>query len=215
NHKKRYILMPNTQYAPDAFFKLGTLITDPFDPESTIEDYSIVPFPASMSTISTFQTQYEDVISNEKKGKYGVFTSFLSFVGIGLDLSTNHASGDEATNIFEKLETKYFTPRQDYAESILQDEHVKKCLHEPMMNPNVYMVTGIKIAIGVKGGTRKHSKQNGAEMSLEMDPTLSGTPISIGPHIEGSREVAFGTKFGQSTDYIYAYRVAEVHYSRR
>jgi hypothetical protein len=211
--KKTYILTRNTNYSPTGPFTLGSLLSDPLNPESIIENTYPPPFISLPSLQTSFQTSVNLSSTINTSGKFGVFTKFLSQFGLGADLSYENASTSSREVEAQLLETKFFTPTLQYLEAVIQDIAVREYLEKQRFRANIYVVTGVKIASGVESGSESDGKRIKSNVALGLDGTPAGVPVNIGPEISITRTQKSHIDWGKCDDFIYAYRVKEVRYS--
>jgi hypothetical protein len=212
--KKTYILMRNTDYGPAGPFQLGNLLADPTTPESIIENSSPIQLPASIPLQTSSVQDFKDSHQKTSSGKYGIFAKFLSILGIGADISYEHSSTKSREVNAETLETKFFTPNKEYLTTIMQDPAVQAFVKGQMFRANVYVVTGLRVALGVGVGSETEERKGGVKISASVNGTLmGGPPIEIGPDVEMERGRKREQGWGRSADFVYAYRVKEVRYS--
>jgi hypothetical protein len=78
----------------------------------------------------------------------------------------------------------------------------------------LYMCTGVRVARGARL-CKRASTEVGGQAKLGVDLTaLAAVPANVGPEIGLSRSTATGTSFEKASDFVYAYRVCEVHYGK-
>lgn len=214
--KKTYILLRNTDYTPTGPFQLGSLLSEPTVPESLIENSYPIPFPPGMPVQTSFLADFKTSSSLESRGKYGIFTKFLSVLGIGADIHYEHQSKNSREINAERLETRFITPTREYLEMIMQDLAVQAFVQEQRFRANLYVVTGLRVALGVKSGSESEEGNGAVNFSVSVDATAAtGVPVQAGPDIGMERGMKKGIGWGAGEDFVYAYRVKEVKYSVR
>jgi hypothetical protein len=212
--KKTYILLRNADYSPTGPFQLGSLLSNPTIPESLIEKFLPIPFPPDLPIQTSFLTDFKSSSSLENSGKYGIFTIFLSVLRIGADYEHEFKMTREINA--KRLETQFITPTREYLEMIVQDSAVQAFVQEQRFRANVYVVTGLRVALGVSSGSESEEGKEGLNVSISVDATAAtGVPVGVGPDIsiERGKNREVGWEGGE--DFVYAYRVKEVRYSVR
>lgn len=209
--KKSYILMPNFDCPPHGPVELGRIITSPFDPESAINTISRLPPPG---VLRSSKTAFETLIEKESSGHYGVWSQFLGLAMLGGEAGFNHSRSESSYMYVSRLDTEYIIPTIEYIEESIRQPKVVKTLSQQNYEKNLYMITGIKTAIGAKLKTIS-SKKKGMKLKIGADLTTLGIPIQAGPMLEPSSAHSEGTAFSDSTDFVFAYRLREIYYSQK
>ena len=139
---------------------------------------------------------------------------FLQVLGVGIDFSVNYDIGKTDIYAFDRVETRFFTPDKAYIEKSMSSPEVRDFIVKSKFRANVYMITGVKVAIGASVTSTK-LKQRGIQMQLGVDGTAVGVPLGLGPDIEISSGQTQGTSFDGASDFVFAFRLREVIYSKR
>jgi hypothetical protein len=113
-----------------------------------------------------------------------------------------------------RLDTDYFNPTIEYIEKSLRHPQTLKALSQQNFEKNLYMITGIKVAIGANMQSLS-SKKQGMKLDIGVDLTTLGVPLQAGPKLEPSSAKSEGTAFSNSTDFVFAYRLREIYYSQK
>jgi len=209
--KKSYILMPNFDCPPHGPVELGRIITSPFDPESAINTISRLSPPG---ILRSSKTAFETLIERESSGRYGVWSQFLGLSVLGGEAGFNRSRSESSYMYVSRLDTEYIIPTVEYIEKSLRQPEALKTLSQQNYEKNLYMITGIKIAIGAKMKA-KSSKAQGVKLKIGADLTSLGVPMQVGPLLEPSSAHSEGTAFLESTDFVFAYRLREIYYSQK
>jgi hypothetical protein len=212
--KKTYILLRNTDYTPTGPFRLGSLLSEPAVPESLIENSYPIPFPPGMPVQTSSLADFKTSSSLENSGKYGIFAKFLSTLGISADVNYEHQSKHSREINAERLETQFITPTREYLDMIMNDSAVQAFVQEQRFRANVYVVTGLRVALGVASGSESEEVSGAVQVSVSVDATTAtGIPVQAGPNIGIERGMKREVGWGAGEDFVYAYRVKEVKYS--
>ncbi|KAJ5389010.1 uncharacterized protein N7496_000078 [Penicillium cataractarum] len=209
--KKSYLLMPNFDCPSNGPVALGQIITSPFDPESAINTVSRLP-PAEIFHSS--KTAFQTLIEKESSRNYGVWSRFLGLSILGGEAGFLSSRSNSSYMYISRLNTDYFNPTIEYIEKSLRHPQTLKALSQQNFEKNIYMITGIKIAIGANMQSLSTKKQ-GMNLDIGVDLTTLGVPLQAGPKLEPSSAQREGTAFSNSTDFVFAYRLREIYYSQK
>lgn len=209
--KKSYLLMPDFDCPPNGSMELGQIITSPFDPGSAINTVSRPPLP---QTFRSSKVGFETFIEKESSGHYGVWSQFLSFALFGGKIDFNHSRSENSYMYLSQLDTEYINPTMEYIEESFSQPQVLEALSRQNYEKNLYMITGIKTAIGAKMNTLS-SKSNGRKLEIGADLTTLGISMQAGPMLELSHAHSQSTAFADSSDFVFAYRLKEIYYSQK
>ena len=208
---KTYFLAPTNDCPPSGPIALGNIIASPSTPEVALN-----PKPATLNRpiYESYKTNWTAEVGRYKQGKIGIWTKFLQALGIGIDLSVNYQSGNTESYSFDRIETRFFVPDQAYIETSVASPEVREFLIESKFRANLYMITGIKVAIGASIMTSK-LRNRGVNLQFGVDGTVMGAPIGIGPDIEVSNGQTQGVSFDHSSDFVFAFRLREITYAKK
>ena len=115
------------------------------------------------------------------------------------------------------METTQFSPTPSYLQTCIEAEHVRRYLQTSRFQKPIYIITGLKVAIGANASTNK-SRVVGGTLAAEVDGTVwssGAVPIGGGPGIEGKVGSKSGTEWSGSDDFVFAFRVSKVFASKR
>ncbi|KAL4875160.1 hypothetical protein BJY04DRAFT_202656 [Aspergillus karnatakaensis] len=221
--KKSYFLLRNQDYEykpgeSTGWLNLGSILTKPNDPESLLEGYSIVPLHHDIPIKLAWKQDCKSNCEVRSSRGYGIFAKFLEtlLVPLGPLNSTYTRDSIRADEVsLPRLETYFMTPTKRYLDEVLGTPAVQKFLREKNFFNSPYIVTGIRVA--------RHSSESatttesvGIDSGVDIDAgaafVVPGMP-SVGPspsHAAGGTEKK---EHATSSDYIYAYRLAKIHYS--
>lgn len=150
--------------------------------------------------------------SRMRKGEYGVWAKMVGTEGIGGELSWATSRSDDDEYNFRQLDTVTFTPSAAYLNESMRVPGVANEVEASGYAP-VYMVTGLKIAIGPSLNIKARTSFAGrADVGIQQP---GGVPIDVGPRF--SREGSDGTSetWKDADDFIYGVRVKKLVYKRR
>jgi hypothetical protein len=222
--KKSYFLMRNQdyEYRPDestGWLNLGSVLTRPTDPESLLEEYSIIPPQHDMPIKYAWQEDFKNEYEERRSRGYGIFAKFLELLPapLGLDATYSRESISTSNVSMERLETYFMTPTKSYLDQVLSTPAVQKYLREKDYFSSPYLVTGIRVARH-GSGSESANKSSDIELHTSIDAgALSGVSglLDIGPRFSHARELKRKKNYAACSDYIYAYRLAKIYYSVR
>ncbi|KAE9978967.1 hypothetical protein EG328_001175 [Venturia inaequalis] len=210
--KKCYFIVPSTAYPPGGPLTLGSVLSDFEDPESVINPNEVVPLPESMMVMQS--AEYDTIRASHSSSAFraGIFAKWLD--GMGLDISLGRHSDAQNALHFVKLDRTAMIPDESYVDKVVQTPAVEAYIKASKFRANLYMITGIQVAIGARQESSRTSGGDGT-MSLGIDGTAEGFPgASIGPSIAVEGSAGEQSSFQGSTDFVYAYRVKEVKYRK-
>jgi len=202
------------EFKPGGSISLGQILVKPFEPSTPL----LLPRPLPIAE-ETIERTYQDSV------QLAYTTSFNKSFGLWAELALlpvtaevvpgMHKSKSESWH-FDRLETEIMAPRLvDVKTAMGQDEVVRE-LNRSKFNfkKRLYMVTGVRIARGARL-LRRDSTGIGGEIKVGLDLTaFTAAPISAGPKISVSRTKGTGHSFEEASDFVYAYRVCEIHYGK-
>ncbi|KAL6899984.1 hypothetical protein GGI43DRAFT_54521 [Trichoderma evansii] len=200
NQVSYYYFAPTWDFPPNGPLQLGNVLMSVKKPERAL--YTAPP-PNATEIITSEKSQVELSRENLKAGKFGIFTRFLTFLGLGIDL----AASWDAT----RLETTYFIPTLPWLEKCLANPSVQRYLEKCRYRKPVYIITGLKTATGAAVKTSKRSASaNNAGIELEIPGSEGILPWASKPEITMKKEVNNNMSWEDHSDFIFAYRVSKV-----
>ena len=208
---KAYFIAPTRDCPPSGPIALGSIITSPLSPELSLNP----PLPINQTTVSRrTEANWKLEVSKYKKGKVGLWTSFLQIAGVGADLHVSHEQSAHSVYEFERLDTYTFWPSKSYVKASVMAPEVQAFLEGKRCRQNVYMITGISIAVGA---TVSHMalRRRGVFVHAGVDGTTSGVPFSAGPKVNAEWGGMQGTSSQRGSDYVFAFRIREICYTMK
>lgn len=115
---------------------------------------------------------------------------------------------------FDRVETRFFTPDKPYIEESMSSLEVRDFIVRSKFRANVYMIAGIKVAIGTSVTSTK-LRQRKVHVQLGVDGTAVGVPLGLGPDVGVSCSRTQGTSSDGASDFVFAFRLREIIYSKR
>lgn len=209
HNMKTYFLVPHFDCHPDGPLVLGSVLSDPLDPEGSLT----VPLPIAESEIRmSTQTNVEERLRRHRALGGGVFLRFLEWTGIGVSGSSDK-SHDRLAN-FAKLETRTFKPSDDYVRQSIEAPQIQRYLTSHWVTKPVYMVTSVKIAYGASV-RESVGRGKGGKGFVGIDGNLvGGVPAAVGASMQGLSEDGRAIEFKESTPFVFAYGLRQIRYSK-
>jgi len=206
-----YHLPPNFSInpAPSGPIELGSILNNLQDVEVINPDFRIEIPKASIYCHQ--KHGFTATRSRMRKGEFGVWARLVGIDGFGGELSASCGFSDETEYNFNRLDTFTFTPSADYLEASMQELEVTEYVEATDWEP-VYLVTGIKVAVGPSIRLTKTASTVGkVEMGLHQP---AGLPAEIGPRVGFEREGHVSEGWEASDDFIFGLRVKKLVYKR-
>ncbi|KAJ5739631.1 hypothetical protein N7533_012415 [Penicillium manginii] len=219
-----YFLMRNQDYEfkpdePNGWFNLGSILTNPLEPESLLEDYSIIAPRDYMEVKHMPQEDVKIKFEELRSSKNGIFAKFLELLSAPLGLNIMHTQDKAMTHAvsLEKLETYFMTPTKSYLDRVLRSPAVQKYVREHLYCSCPYIVTGLRVAIHGSGfDLKENSKRSDLNLSVDAAAPFGGQGLlKFGPSVCHENGLKWSKSHGNSHGYIYAYRVAKIYFSVR
>jgi hypothetical protein len=214
NQKKTWILVKGCEYRPGGVISLGQILTKPFEPSLPLLPDGPLVVPES-GIERSYQASVDLTSSTSLAGSFKIWADVVLLPVKGKIGGNLRTSGKESWH-FDKLETEIMVPRLlDIQTAISKEEVVAQIQRNKFdFRRRLYMVTGVRIA----RGARLHQsavKGFGGEAKVGLDLTaLTAAPLSIGPAASASSTTCTKHSFTDASDFVYAYRVCEIHYGK-
>ncbi|KAE9961835.1 hypothetical protein EG328_001517 [Venturia inaequalis] len=209
--QKTYFCMSSEDYAPEKLIVLGQIITNLRKPW---EKLTGPPPKLPLDINIAHKDDYERESTKGLSACLGLFANFAAILTGNASTETRATSSQQSSTICKcsKLETMFFEPDAEFAKSVVQDPAVKEFLDKNVFTGrSVYVVTGIKIA---RGASISKTRQDG--FAINASAAIStGAQTSIGPSISIQKTSAETETFGNSSDFVYAYRLRKISVNRQ
>lgn len=203
---------PNFDCSPDGYLALGSLISDPYEPDCPIASGLPPPLPEDIHVERSPKKHWERVDERRREGKLGLWAHFVELVqgdaGANLERS--------GTNVyqFETLEINWFRPSPKMIKDRLSIPEVATYTKQGIFQPKIFMITAVMIS---RKPTLRKSKDRTWGLTLNAGADLApvGAPgLSIGAEHAVSYSRHSETSAAESADFVYAYRLSEITYKR-
>jgi hypothetical protein len=206
--KKYYFLAPTRNNPPDGIIKLGNIIESTSLADSPLNAANLTISASDISIHNEYN--WSSRRSRGTDGKVGIWASFLQFfVGLGGDISASW-DNEKTSDIFcKQLATLEFKPSKEFIKNAVNDEEVRDFLLETDFRQGIYMIVGIKIAIGASSVLRMANVLN-LKIKVGVDGTSFGIPGSAGPEFNIGRKGLDEEAFEDADPFVFAFRVRRI-----
>ncbi|KAK5653675.1 hypothetical protein OQA88_8705 [Cercophora sp. LCS_1] len=206
-----YHLPPNFSIhpPPSGPIELGSILNNLQDVEVINPDSRV---EISKASIYCHQKHgFTATRSRMRKGEFGVWAKMVGMDGVGGELSASRGFSEETEYNFNRLDTFTFTPSAEYLAASMRELEVSEYVQATDWEP-VYLVTGIKVAVGPSIRlTRTASTAGKVEMGLHQTASF---PVEMGTRVEFEREGHVSEGWETSDDFIFGLRLKKLVYKR-
>lgn len=210
---KLYLLVPHHDVPADGPLVLGTIITDLRDPDSLNEGAVVGIPPENIHT--THKYEWEETIEFDEGANTGVCARYISALLFGGSLSGHSEARSVIQYRFLDLETKYFSPTQEYMEHAVNKRKVRMYLEGSRFAP-VYMITGLKIGRGPDSqvtSNKSYNRESNVKTRFTGNSAGSESAVdsrNVTLHQSGAKRITFRG----SSDFVIAYRLAKITFQK-
>ncbi|KAH7275517.1 hypothetical protein B0J15DRAFT_557579 [Fusarium solani] len=183
-----YIRAPNLDYEPDKAIRLGHIWRNPRDPGSFCGQPLAIP--RDMEINHTYKAPWFIGKGRSTRGSVGVWAKFLQVVGVTAQANFNWNNADDVAHTFERLDTYSIEPTPEYLKASI----------EAVARGAVGTIFSLR-SVGAGGRVGA----SGASQRVDAEG---------GPYFDASREEYSGVSYGESSDFVFAYRVREILYRK-
>ncbi|KAH7333349.1 hypothetical protein BKA65DRAFT_507603 [Rhexocercosporidium sp. MPI-PUGE-AT-0058] len=210
--KKTWILVKGTEFNPGRSLSLGQILTKPFEPSLPLFPNGL-PVPEA-SIERSHQTGVKLTSRTALGVSFGLWAE-VDLLPVSGNVGGKHETSHEKEWEFEKLESEINVPRIADVQAALEKPEIVAHLQRIKFDfrKRLYMITGVRIARGARSSS-KDSKTRGGNATILGDLTALGAPVKVGPEVDVTRENSGAHSFKGASDFVYAYRVCEVHYGK-
>ncbi|KLU90406.1 hypothetical protein MAPG_10260 [Magnaporthiopsis poae ATCC 64411] len=212
---KTYFLAPTRDSRPSGPIALGNIIESPRTPEIALNSRDSKTLRRIVSRAEAVVEQGATRNPSSCAGvSLGVWSSFLSFTGLGAGVGMQFESGEAALYQFRTLTSVTISPDMADIKAIFAEPEVQESLRSSRFNSNLYMITGVQIASGTDY-VIKAVKSRGQHLHLSADLTPLCAPVTVGAGGQaaaGSGQVVGGHI---EDDFVFSYRLREILYKRK
>lgn len=213
NAIKNYFLAPSWDYSPNGPIALGNIVRAPSKIVPPL--YAHKPTEPDLPSFLSSKTGVDWSQGSANEGSFGVWTSFLQFLGLGVDIGVDFKNGKSKTCHFERIDTEEFFPDEEAIRARMASPAVKSYLEKSRFKRDVYLIVGIKKVSGAKISSTL-VRERGGELAVALDGTLvTGVPVSLGPEMRYGTSKEDGMSFEGSTDFVFAFRLRKVRVNKK
>ena len=149
----------------------------------------------------------------QHKGVIGIWARFLQVFGIDAEASVDWDRNNGEIYKFEKLDTDFIDPSPGFVKESMMTPSVAEFIVEKDFKKPVYMITGVEIARGANVAVAR-SREAGTHVRAGVDGTTAGAPAAAESEVTVSSRNSETTSFGESSDFVFAYRLREIYYEK-
>ncbi|KAH7249104.1 uncharacterized protein BKA55DRAFT_513383 [Fusarium redolens] len=162
-----------------------------------------------METNHTFKAPWSIGKGKASSGSLGIWANFLQAVGVTAESNFDWNNANDVSHTCERLDTYSIEPTDDYVK-----DSVKAVATEAVKRrQRLFMVTGVKIARGAVGSISSSRRVGGGARAGFGGESL-GVPLDGGPQFTISRDVYDEETYGESSDFVFAYRIRRIVYPK-
>lgn len=211
--KKSWVLVQGSKCSPDGPLCLGQILTDPYQPQHPLLPDGPPPISQSMIEFShedpSVHTTGSTIINS-----FGIW-SVISFLP-NRDIKRIREISNSSSWEFTQLDSQTFFPRLSYVTEALNSDSVLEQIKQGRFDfrKSLFMVTGVRVARGARP-CKDFSEDSTGTAKVGIDPAIAGGVVltaGVKDGIDNPRST-FSPLLGAS-DFVYAYRLAEISYSR-
>ncbi|KAI9833798.1 MAG: hypothetical protein M1819_003533 [Sarea resinae] len=202
---KTYLLAPNFNFRPDGPIALGNIIANPFRPQRILT----APGPSAPRPEIESITEYDYQISrgSGRDVQLGVWATFLQTVGGNVGLKNSHDLLTEFT--MDSMETRYLKhepSEQEISERVRAPRVRNVITSGTFRSQPVYMITGVKIAKGLRT-SKERSSNRGGDVGATVPVSAE---VSVGAGIDLSTRKSERDAFRAGDDVVFAYQLMKI-----
>uniref|UniRef100_A0A8H7KCQ1 Uncharacterized protein n=1 Tax=Bionectria ochroleuca TaxID=29856 RepID=A0A8H7KCQ1_BIOOC len=207
-----FFYAPTWDFPPEGPIKLGNVLTSVEKPEQPL---STTPSPTEDEVFSSEKKDVEHSIEKLREGKSSLFTKFLKFIGVGVDVTVSWEHSEKELYSFQKIETKQFVPTDEYIQRCIETPAVRQFLERSRYRKPVYVITGLKTVYGASAKSTV-SRSRDKKASIGVDGTvLSGGSPAPGAKAAKENKTEKNTSWEGSSSFVFAFRVSKVRVSKK
>ncbi|PMD35139.1 hypothetical protein L207DRAFT_637536 [Hyaloscypha variabilis F] len=211
---KKYFLVPDLSIPapPNSPLALGRVIHDKLNPVRCLNKNDSIAIPPD-DVYKDKKTEWSHEAENQSSGRHSIWSRYI----YGLFGWSTGATFDDSIisdYVFEVLETTFFEPSDDYIKDVMWTPSLESFLEASRFNKPVYMITGLKVARGVRAKSRKVSGIEGRATASATLGVVLGAQGNVEGETAGRLRQITADSFEGSTDIVIAYRLRKITCSR-
>lgn len=195
---------------PTGPIQLGYIIKSIGDPYSALNDGEYIE-PDHVHR--TWKSNFKASGSQIQQCKFGLWGELLQLTGIGGSLKHSQDREAEYIYVFDRVETSFFVPSDEYYMKSLSLPGVQRYLKNRRYRSPVYIITGMKV---VRGAKVEMMESKGKEFGKKIgfDGTSVGVPITVGLEVKATSKSTKLNSFDGSSDFVFAIKVRKLTLKR-
>jgi hypothetical protein len=215
---KRWILTRSTEYRPDGVLQVGQILADPYEPASALHTTGpldlgdIVPEETALTNVTGSQ-------ASELSAHFGLWANLnLGLLGgsapLGAGVDGSARTAQSQTWAVDRIASTIITPSDALVDSALHHGDVPSRLKRWKFAQRLFMVSGTRVVHGARMKTAEESSVGGGlNAQADLTAATGGTvPGKTGIMADGKSKESQEMEFQGSTDFVFAYRLQEIHY---
>jgi hypothetical protein len=203
---KTYFLPADFDNPPEGPIRLGNVIAKPLDPLYTLNKNTPVT-PLDSQIYSTPKNTFKATRGKMRSGEAGVWAQILE--SIDFKIQGKYERSAEDTYIIDTIDTSFFVPSIEYLQKSVAPQGVVNHLKASRWrNPDLFVITGIKVAKGAKIVLGKKKSVGGAA-SGSFDGKSSGLPFKAGGSASAEAVTDESTEF-TGDNFVLAYQLRKI-----
>jgi hypothetical protein len=206
-------LVPRYPEEPGTIMVLGSIITDPYDLESSLNRRSgVTPIPKEdiRDNSNAVKRQIQSNLSSNSSVLFKAMPDLPLFGG-GIAVGGRLTKGVETIVNALNVRAKVFIPTPEYMEIALENPEIKAFVKKGLFAKSLYIIVGVATTSQL---TIKETQSVDAGGSVEgnLKPPNSGTELAVKiDHDQGGKSTS---ELEVKEDCDFAYRVREFQYSK-
>jgi len=203
---KTYFLPADFDSPPDGPIRLGNVIAKPLDPLYTLNKNTPVA-PLDSQAYATPKNSFKATRGKMRSGEAGVWAQILE--SIDFKIQTKYERSAEDTYIVDTIDTSFFVPSIEYLQQSVAPQGVAHHLKASRWrNPEIFVITGIKVAKGAKIVLGK-KKSAGGSLSGGLDGKAAALPVTAGALAAAEAATDESTEFS-GDNFVLAYQLRKI-----
>ncbi|KFY22518.1 hypothetical protein V493_06530 [Pseudogymnoascus sp. VKM F-4281 (FW-2241)] len=206
----------NDRFAPDDQIVLGSIITNPKQPENSLNNPAdLVPIPTSLYIKTVCDLDYSSEVERNRDHNAGIQLKAADFI----DSEVSHGQRDKNKHGIdaERFMSKNFRPDANYvadsaAKKVIVDYLKQEVCYFMKTAPRLYMITGIRIA---HQALISRSREVAITDKANIGASIWSMPVSAGPFGERTAEDKGSETFRPDGEFVYAVRLKKFVFQRK
>lgn len=208
-------LVPRYSETPGSIMRLGSILTDPENLESSLNRNEIPPIPEidTRSASQAVRRRVQSELGRSNSFLVEASPDILALSGLGLGASASAGWHHDTTTIVDALDVSatVFIPSAAYMDEIMRNKAVQRYARDSLFGKSMYIVVGTATARKLRvREERSRGHHAGAGAHIEAPGALGQAEVSF-EHTTRNGETS-QLDIGEECDF--AYRIHEFFYSK-